>query len=263
MTESLAWHGTHEVPENRMITVSVGPLVLMIAHRPGEWRLAWQRSDDVEPATPVSPPTLIVELEETFTIQRFLTRKTGDRIRLSPMLADRPVVARPETPLIVPGGDEATIFVSTPVWVRAELPEPDRMLFEMPAIRPSDTWFGPDTRRGVVAYASQTAARLSVDNLPPMSHRVITEVTVRNQVSSTLCLERVSVPTPNLTLFADEKGLLWTVPLLAVRDSESESARVELSNLPPAQAAGARKVAEPREPIERNVLTRALHVLVG
>ena len=263
MTEPLAWHGTHKVPENRMVTVFVGPLVLVIAHHPGEWQLAWRRSRDIEPRTPVSRPTPISKLDPAFTVQRFLARQPGDSIRLSPMLADRPVVARPELPLAVCAGDEAKIFVSTPVWVRAELPEPNRILLEMPTIRPSDTWFGPDTRRGVVAYASQTAARLSIDNLPPMSHRVITEVTIRNQVGAVLLLERVSVPAPNLTLFADAGGGLWSAPLLAVRDSESARARVELSALPPVEASGARQVAEPREAIERNVLTRALHVLIG
>ncbi len=263
MTEAQTWHGTHQVPEHRMITVSIGPFVLVIAHLPGEWQLAWHRSGELEPQTPVSQPTPISELDTTFTIQRFLTHKTGDQIRLNPMLADRPVVARPELPLTVPADDEAKIFVSTPVWVHAELPEPSRTLFEMPAVRPSDTWFGPDTRRGVVAYASQTTARLCIANLPPMPHRIITEITVRNQVNSALLLERVSVPAPNLALFADQEGGLWTAPLVAIRDSESQRARVDLSTEPPVEASGATQVAEPRVLIEKNVLTRALHVLVG
>ncbi len=259
----LVWHGVHEVPEDRMLRVAIGPLILVISHYPGEWRIAWRRDGELQPRTSVGIPQTISDLDADFVVQRFLTRGTDDVIRLSPMLADRPVVARPELPLTVPGGDEAKIFVSTPVWVRAELPDPSRTLLEMPVSRPSDTWFGPNTRRGVVAYASQTAARLRIDNLPPQSHRVITEVTVRNQVAGALFLERLSVPAPNLTLFADQDGGLWTAPLLAVRDSESGPAQVELSAVPPAEASGARRVAEPREAIERNVLAKALHVLIG
>ncbi len=274
--EPRVWHGTHSVPEERMITVAVGPLELSIAHRPGEWRIGWHRGglpgDDpadgdpaggAEPAAAVSEPAPIADPDAELTVQRFLTQQAGDAIRLRPLLADRPVVARPELPIAVPAGDQATIFVSTPVWVRAELPEPDRQLLEIPVTRPSDTWFGATTRRGTVAYASHTAARLQIDNLPRPSHRAITRVTVRNQTAGVLALERLSVPAPNLTLFADAGGGLWTTPLTATRDSETQPARVELGDEAPVEAAGATQIAEPREATERNVFSRALHVLVG
>ena len=272
MAESPLWHGTHTVPEERMITVSIGPLELSIAHRPGEWRLGWHRAtsagDDPgdEPADvplAVSAPKPIADPDAELTVQRFLTQSSGDAIRLRPLLADRPVVARPELPIAVPAGDQATIFVSTPVWVRVELPEPDRTLIELPVTRPSDTWFGANTRRGTVAYASRTTARLQIHNLPRPPHRAITQVTVHNETARVLALERVSVPAPNLSLFADPAGGLWTGPLVATRDSESQPARVELGDQPPKEAEGATLAAEPREATERNVFSRALHVLVG
>lgn len=265
MAEPGIWHGTHAVPEDQMMMMTIGPLVLSVAHHPDEWRIGWHRAEEPAQEVPasVSTPGPITDPDVDFTVQRFLTHGSGDTIRLGPLLADRPVVARPDLPLMVPAGDEATIFVSTPIWVRAELIDPDRTLLEVPAIRPSDTWFGPDTRRGVIAYASQTAARLHTDNLPPLAHRAITQVTVRNQAATVLALERLSVPTPNLTLFVDRGGGLWTSPLLAVRDSEKGPARVELSIDPPAEAVDAELIAGPREPTTRNVLSRAFHVLIG
>lgn len=270
MTTFSPWHGIHDIPENRMITVTLGPLVLSIAHRPGEWRVGWYRDGRKELIgrspkpllTTVSKLGPIVDPGQAFEIKRFLTRSNPTSIRLCPLLADRPVVARPDLPLMVPAAEEVEVYVSTPVWVRGELPDPDRVLFEMPTTRPSDTWFGPDTRRGVIAYASQTAARLSIDNLPPMPHRAITLVKIRNQASSLLSLERLSVPTHNLRLFADAKGGLWTAPLVVVRDGVGLP-QVELGNDPPKSAVDAKLVAEPREVSGRSVLSRAFHVLVG
>lgn len=270
MTHLSSWHGIHEVPEDRMITVTVGPLELSIARRPGEWRLGWYRNghkdgdsgSDLPSASVVRDPGPIVDPESAFTVERFLTHSDQEMIRLRPLLADRPMVARPELPLMVPAGEEVDVFVSTPVWVRGELPDPDRILFEIPTTRPSDTWFGPDTRRGVVAYASQTAARLKIDSLPPMPHRAITPLRIRNQASSLLSLERVSVPAHNLRLYADKDGGLWTASLAVIRDGLS-SPQVEISNEPPNEATEAVLVAEPREVTGRSVLSRAFHVLVG
>ncbi|MCB1033568.1 MAG: hypothetical protein KDD47_07015 [Acidobacteria bacterium] len=269
------WTDSLEVPEDTMVLASVGPLRLVVIHLPGEWRLAWARNG-VEPAAetaspeappvPVSeigPPEPLRELEPEFTVQRFLSHRPGDRIRLSPRLADRPVVARPELPLTIPAGDEAEIFVSAPVWVLAELPEPDRTLLDLPTQRPSDTWFGPDTRRGVVAYAIRTAARLHIDRLPRLPHRAISCIRVRNQADGPLLLERLSVPAPELPLFLDRNGALWTASLLVERESTSQPARVEVADLPPQEAEGAQRIAGPRIPPERNVISRAFHVLIG
>ncbi len=268
MTHLSSWHGIHEVPEDRMITVTVGPLELSIAHRPGEWRLGWYRNGIRDGdsghvlSSAVGGPGPIADPESDFKIERFLTHSDQGMIRLRPLLADRPVVARPELPLMVPAGEEVEVFVSTPVWVRGELPDPDRTLFEMPTNRPSDTWFGPDTRRGVEAYASQTAARLKIDSLPPMPHRAITPLKIRNQASSLLSLERVSVPANTLRLYADAAGGLWTASLAVVRDGLSPP-QVEIGSGPPKEAAEAVVVAEPREIAGRSVLSRAFHVLVG
>lgn len=266
MIENRVWYGIHEVPEDQMITATVGPLVLSISHRPGEWRIGWHRSPGLGVTSAdvsVTAPTPIADPEAAFSLQRFLAREASNRIQLRPLLADRPVVARPEIPLMVPAGEEAGIFVSTPVWVSIELPEPKRTLLELPVIRPSDTWFGPDTQRGIIAYASHTAARLEVGNLPPQPHRAITPIRVRNRVEKVLALERLCVPAPNLPLYASRGGGLWTAQLLVVNDSPSAQERVEMGIDPPAEAVGGDLITPPRESSDRNVFSRAFRVLVG
>lgn len=258
-----AWFGEHTVPHERMIRVKIGPRRLWIAHRTGEWRIAWNQVESEVAAGAVGDPEAIADPDPGAKIQRFATQRSSDRIILRPLLADRPVVTRPETLLAVPGGDETLIYVSTPVWVRVVLPDPERVLLDLPATRPSDTWIGRDTRSGTVAYASRTAARLDFENLPPLPHRAITPVRLRNEGYDVLVVERLAVPAPNLPLYADRADYLWTAPLVATREVDARSTRVEVESHPPREAAGAELVAEPRDTVQRGVFSRALHVLVG
>lgn len=267
---SSIWHGARTVPQGSMITAAIGYLKLSIARRPDEWRVGWSRSEPPSPydCTDAPEPTVgetepISDPQEDFELRRFLTRRAEDSVHLLPLLADRPMVARPEVPLAVAASDEAKIFISTPVWVCVELMSPRRRLLELPVVQPPDTWFGPNTRQGIVAYASRTAARLDLDKLYDASHRAITQITIRNQSTSNLAVERLSVPTPHLELFASDSGKLWTPPLVAVCESPSAPLQVEIDAKLPPDLRGARRIAEAREPIERGVLRRALQVLVG
>lgn len=261
--DATPWPETLKVPLDHWIPVTIGPLSLSFSYRPGEWFIAWEHRDPQEAAPVCSTGAAqpVSDEQPVKEARRFLTGRTDGAIRLRRELADRPVVARPELPAMVPSGDEVSIFVSTPIWVRVELEFPLRQLLEIPTLRPSDTWFGPNTRRGTVAYASQTAARLNLANLPAMAHRAITRITVRNETETVLPIDRICVPMPNLTLYADADGALWTSPLLAVYDGEKEPARVRLDDEVPADAKDPTKVAEPRERLPKSVFSRALHVL--
>lgn len=249
----MTWFKTYNVPEGTRTDVPVGPLTLSIERASREWRIA--TSDESNPSE--------ADLESNPSLRRFLTEASGNEIRLSPLLSDRPVVARPEIPLAIPAGDDARIFVSTPVWIRVALLEPDRTLLEIPSTRLSDTWFGPDTRRGFVAYASRTAARVDVANLPPQPHRAVTAITIRNKADVSFHLDRLSVPAPTLPLFSDHQGGLWTAPLVAYREGIFETAKVEIDSAPPPEAVDAELLTPAREPLERTVLSRALQVLAG
>ncbi|RMH18271.1 MAG: hypothetical protein D6696_13435 [Acidobacteria bacterium] len=256
------WFAPRQLAAGRMIRGRVGPLSLWIAHRPNDWRVATLSGDPAEHEVAFEPPEPIADPPPEAVVRRFATGQPGDRLAVRPRLADRPVVARPEIPLTVSPADEVTLFVSTPLWLEIVLVDPDRSLLTVPVIRPSDTWFGPDTRHGRLAYAIRTSARLDVHNLPPGADRAISRVTVRNRSADPLVLERLSIPAPNLALFADRAGGLWT-PAVTAERSAGGALKVELAATPPVEAGDAERVAEPREVSEATVLERALQVLLG
>jgi hypothetical protein len=105
-------------------------------------------------------------------IERFVFNQQPEaRCACRPMLADRPVVVRARQSVFIPPGEEAMLYLSTPVWVSIDLGEPARALREIPVLRLSDTWFGPSTREGELCYAARTHARNHLDQVPRRPHR--------------------------------------------------------------------------------------------
>ena len=178
-------------------------------------------------------------------------------------LANRPVISRPVTPFHLPAGEEATLFVSTPVWLHLAAAKPLRDLTDVPIQRPSDTWFGPSTREGQLCYDSRTSGRLHLEEVPQRPHRAVTRVVIRNDGSDALRLERLSLPAPFLAVFEADDGLLWTTPVTLVREPSGEMGTVKIHENPPQEARHARRLSPPREKPTHASLVRALSALFG
>jgi hypothetical protein len=126
--------------------------------------------------------------DEHLQISRYSVRQTESQVSLQPALADRPVVSRPEDPLYVPPGESVTLYLSTALWILIELAESDRLLQELPSFRMSDTWFGPSTVDGEFCYATRTAGRVRLENVPRRYHRAVTPLRIRNTAKDALAL---------------------------------------------------------------------------
>lgn len=242
--------------------LQLGPLAVWLIHQAQEWRISVENGGDVlesvasiRKADPDSAPA-------TATTYRFPTYLPGDGFRIQPRLADRPVVARPEFPVWIPAGDSAELFVSSPIWIGFELLAPRRTLLEIPVTRPSDTWIGSNTRFGQLAYSSRTSARLNPENLPFRPSRAVTRVSIRNQDSELLQIERLSIPAPNLTLYVDSQKNFWTQAITTTKD-KGDVASLEMGNASGVDSGAMELVAEPRREGGSGVLQRALRGLRG
>ena len=99
----------------------LGPLMLWIKRFSNEWKVVWYSKDDpldysFETSVPYEEDIPVDDVN----INRYGLKKTSDTVIFSPSLADRPVVARPETPLYVPSDEQVTLYISTPLWVQVE-----------------------------------------------------------------------------------------------------------------------------------------------
>lgn len=159
-----------------------------------------------------------------------------------PRTADRPIVSLPADPFVVPQHATLVLFVSTPLWVEVRFE--DAAVFDVPTLRPVDTWVGPTTGPGEAAYANRTQCRQELDEIPLRPYRALTPVEVRNRSASPRPLERLRLAVPFLSLFSTDEGRLWTERIeLSIEDDRTDS---RIAAGAPAEARGAVLVSAPR-----------------
>lgn len=260
----LAWWRPHRMDVGEVRRWRIGPLTLWAHRRAREWRLhRVTGEDDVQETLEVAVRCTAEEIPEEGEGVRYSFQSAPARLVLSPRLADRPVVVRPAHPLVVPSGEQALLYVSTPLWAAASATSPDRELDTFPCYRPSDTWFGPSTRVGELCYASRTSARMELAELPIRPHRAVTPIRIHNRAKDALPLERLKVPVELLALYHTPRGL-WTPAVTLVRENGGDLAALQLGSEPPPEAGrGATRVAEPRQRSEGALGLRAFSRLLG
>jgi hypothetical protein len=148
------------------------------------------------------------------------------------------------------------------VWIELSLGASPIALLDEPTHRPTDTWFGPSPMKGELCYATRTAARMNLDNIPSRPHRVISAVEIRNKAKSTLTVEKLKIPVMHQSVYATRGGNLWTETVTLDHHEEGALANVRLGKGPPKQAADTTLVRGPRTPMDAGVLTRAFGGLV-
>jgi hypothetical protein len=267
-TEQTPWWGTFALEEESAGRWDVGPSTLWLYRLANEWRVFFRPSTDPRATDPmlnrssVAVPipaderkALLDTEDEHLQVSRYSVRQTESRIALQPALADRPVVSRPEDPLFVPPGESLTLYLSTALWIRIELVETNRLLHEMPSFRMSDTWFGPSTVEGEMCYATRTAGRVRLENVPRRFHRAVTPLRIRNSASDALALERVQLPVEHLALYTTPDDRLWTQGVTMIRSEDREGAGVQVRSGPPSDAEKAELIQKPRKTDRKGLFT--------
>ncbi len=247
-TSATQWWGRHHIAERRTSYWQIGPLHLWAQRRPHQWRLSWEHNDDqLEPTVRQIHDLENEDPPDGINEERFTFRESGEALSFVPCLADRTIVTRLETPLRVLPGEDVTLYVSTPLWVRIETLEPAKLLSEVPSYRLSDTWVGPVGRPGgELAYASRTPAALQLQDIPFRPHRAITAVHLKNLGATSLPLESLNLPMPRLSLFFSPRSGFWTEMIALERKEDAELAAVRLKRRPPPEASPPQFVGQSR-----------------
>ena len=182
---------------------------------------------------------------------------------LSPMAADLDVVSRPLASLVIAPGARARLYVSSPLWMAPALvaDDPGALLplgdaFAIERVR--RTWFGRDTTRGELCYASRTRCRTDVDTVRAERRpwRAITPIAVHNAGSEPWRLEHVRLPVTALALYRAEDGHIWTPEIRTRRPSSGSDDELRVVDGSPPEAQGATQLARPREPDSASLLAR-------
>jgi hypothetical protein len=258
------WWGRFSFDSGQTAHWDIGPLKLAIQRLPNEWQLAYERAEETDVETTNRGHHAVAESIAGLdypNVERYVLDQTSDTLQITPILADRPIVTRPVNPLHVPVGEAATLFVSSPLWLRIEVGDPAKVIQELPIARLSDTWFGPSTMEGELCYASRTNARLNLANIPIRTHRAVTAVNIVNRASTQLVIERLELPVPYLSLFEGDNGGLWTEAVTMERTRDKEMAVFQVETGPPEEAKKATLLSEPRWPPEPKMSIHAFSKL--
>jgi hypothetical protein len=173
---------------------------------------------------------------------------TKDDLIFAPMLPDRAMIVRLNSELNVLPGEEVSLFILTPLFMKIEQAKPEKSLCEIPIYRPSDTWFGPMDSTGTIAYANPSRAYLDFKEVPLRPHTAITAITIRNNGQTQLHLDRINVPSTRLSLFHSATSGFWTDRLTLERRDDDEMAILRLDKRPPQEAGTTEFVTGPRAP---------------
>ncbi len=258
-----AWFGDFNLDVHHTLEWRVGPLSFWVYRGDQEWRLRSDASGD-----PLSPTAETVLREERQTdvedtkVHRFLLSQESARLNVGVLLPDRPVVSKPASPVSIPAGESVTFYLSYPVWLTLNAGDPQRKLAEFPSQRLSDTWFGPNTREGVLCYATRSRCRLNLSDHPHVPNRAITQLLIRNRAQDTLTLDKVKLPVATLSLYRSvARNWLWTQTVTLLRHEGGDMAELQLGSNVPDAAGRCELVAQPRELPQRNTLIRAFNQL--
>ena len=223
------WWGSRPVPEQGAERLRIGPLELWLSKEAGQLRVGHRQHPDALDSTLSAEAISLDEAPEELVWVRLAPGAVPSaRYTLTPLSADRAMIARPEIKVLIPPGASLLAFVSLPLWLRLEV---GLAQLELPIFRPNDTWFGENNIEGELCYACQTSLRNRREMLPTRPHRAITPVTLHNRGDEPLEVRRLRIPAPHLPLLAEpsELGGLET-PAISLerspRDKET-SLRIE------------------------------------
>ncbi len=233
------------------LVVRMGTLEVKLARSHGDVSTSFLYNEDVFWRGP----------ENWLTDWRTTTDLNPTNVKTVPATPDRNVVARPIRDLFIPAKSETEIYVGYPAWVQVKIGD-DLLLADLATELMSDTWLGPNTRRGEVAYATTTHARLQHQNLPDDRHLVRTPVNIQNDSDERLQISRLSIPAPELTIYKCDDEL-WTQTVAIHCDAKLTEAYIDIDAKPPAFLESPAIAASPRKTDNENSVRKAIGFLLG
>lgn len=254
-----AWREPIDVPVGQRARWDFGTRLLWVERQPGQWLLGGPESIGEEPSDPTfeKVPADGAPDADGPTVRRVAMAGESRSVQLVPRPPPRVLIARPELPLVVPSGQSTTVYIGVPLWIGVY--DGEVLLHEVPAVRLSDTWFGTPTQ-GELCYATRTTLRMTLREVPRVTHRATCVLDVHNEHAEPLVLERLRLPATSLTIYIDGDERLWTSPVRLRRDKSDkgeEVTEVMTRSIP----SGRREIGAAREPFGAPLLGRVFNAV--
>ena len=237
----------------------IGPLSFSVERTQSEWKIALDRNE-------AQQDRLTCGLEEStidlIDIKRWVASDNEYELYLEAALPDRPLIVRPDSPLIMLPGQKAMFFIGIPIWIRVKTRQDIKStLIEIPSIILSNSWFGPPTD-GELCYSMRTSAKLEIKELTSRPYRAVCPLEVRNAAQTPLEIQRICLRPEMLPIFQG-KTHLWTASGRVTYLGENEWSRVVYGNNAPSFEADSGIVGEPRVKMARGFLAKTFQSILA
>jgi len=229
------WWGSFELQNEHAMTWEFGEKSISIGRLKNEWRI-WDA-----PLGVVRDPNdnVGVKLEQNQPLpdtsdglHRYAFANTTPEFLITPRNPDRSVVARPEVPLTIPPSEMVLLYISCPIWLQIDVHPTHVKLADIPVYRPSDIWFGANTREGTLCYSSRTSAHMDLDKLSQQPQSSVTPLRLSNAGNAPFILEKLNIPAPYLSLFTTNEGNLWTEEIHIIREADTSNVSLKIGKQP-------------------------------
>ena len=191
---------------------------------------------------------------------RFVTVKNDD-VFTQPTLPDRPVVIRPQSPVVILPGRRGRFFFSVPLWVRFVSSGGGRAItmVEIPTQNLSSTWFG-DMETGELCYSVDSRLLRTMPEADADEAYARCEVEIRNGSRERLQFERICVHVQHMHLYAAD-GKFWSNQVRVVFKGSEQVSQLSYVPGPPKVSSVAEAVCEPREVLDRSIFKRSFNLI--
>jgi hypothetical protein len=224
-----------------------------------EWRIATSRAgeelNEISSGEDPPPPS-------DAAWKRWAFKEEDATLHVLPAMPDMPVVARPDSPVRIPRGNEITFFVSIPFFLQAHVgPANEIFIYEEPTVVLSKTWFGEPTG-GELSYALRTSASRDLQGIKPGQHRVVCPVIVRNRSTEELNFQKICIRSMHVNIHAGATRL-WTEEIEVTYLGQNSFSEVTFGKEPPAYEPTLGVLAPARETLARNFLKKSFSSLLS
>ena len=247
------------IEPKKLYESQIGELAILLQHGEPDWFLAQERKSTASRSLPLRQTRKKIDNIKAVW-QRWASGREELIAQLLPLLPDRPVVARPESPLKIPVAHEALFYVNVPIWIRVAVGgNCEIVLSEFPSVILSKTWFG-DTISGEPCYALKTRATRNTDVSKPTTIRATCPVQIKNDSMTELPFDRICLHVENLSLFlADDR--LWTNTITVTYRGQDQLSQIGLSTEPQGIVGKPRLVSGPRVHGQKGIVKKSFHFL--
>jgi len=245
------------IEAGRTYSSQLGPLSLWLKKVDDELHIATDRASDAGTTGSHGLAQRSEPAPESLDWGRWVIGRDESSVQLLPVMPDRGVVVRPESPVKIPPSMEAVFFVSIPIWIKvyaggSRLSE----LWEVPSVIRSNTWFG-DALSGELCYSLVSRARRQVEDTDHPLNKAVCPVKIRNESDHMLSVDRFCVHVEHLSVYGGMR-LLWTNHVTIRFQGEDQISRVDYARQKPDLDSQVKLLTPPRVPQKETLLKRSL-----